>query len=60
LTRYPESRGGCLRRLPQGEEVIRVDEARIDVSVFIELFIYDENRSNRARGLFRLIGEEGA
>ncbi len=32
----------------------------VDVSVFIDrLFIYDENRSNRARRLFKLIDEKG-
>ena len=32
----------------------------VDVSVFIDgLFIYDEERSNRARGLFKLIDEKG-
>ena len=32
----------------------------VDVSVFIDrLFIYDENRSNRARSLFKLIDERG-
>jgi len=31
----------------------------IDVSVFIDrLFIYDEERSRRARSLFKLIGEK--
>jgi len=32
----------------------------VDVSVFIDrLFIYDENRSNRAQNLFKLIDEKG-